>query len=293
MRSNLVALAIVAVGVIGIATLQPGLAKNVHKVRQRDDVFFLPPPAQLRAMTLGYRAAAADFLWAKLILEYGLHWQEHRPFPDVNRYIDGILAVEPDFPTLYGFVDTILCYSPTGGTEQDARAARRYLERGTRERPYDPNVWLHYGQFVAFLGPSYLKDEQEIEAWRTDGAIAIAHAVELGADPDRSLAASTILSKAGKHDAAVKHLQRVYAMADDPETRRQISFKLQKLNADFEAEQAVTVFERDWKAYYPHLTRGQALLVGPHRKASACAGPLSYDQARCPADWTDAVEHPR
>lgn len=293
MRATLAALAVVALGVAGIAAVQPGLAKNVHKVRQREDVFFLPPPRELRAMTLGYRAVAADFLWAKLVLEYGLHWQEHRPFPDVNRYIDGILAVEPDFPTLYQYVDTLLCFSPSGGTEADARAARRYLERGTRERPYDAAVWLRYGQFVAFLAPSFLKDEHEIDAWRKDGALALAHAVELGADPDRSLAASTLMSKAGETEANVKFLERAYAMADDPETRRQIRLKLERLHGNFEAEQAISAVEREMRAWYPHLSRGEALLVGPHRKISACAGPLSYDQARCPADWTALVEHPR
>ena len=130
-RSGLLTqLTLALVCVVGIAFVQPGLAASIHKVRQRDDVFLLPPPNQLRAMTLGYRAAATDLVWAKLILEYGLHWQEKRPFPDVTRYIDGIIALEPDFPTLYEFLDTIVVYSPPpGGTEADARIARTYLER--------------------------------------------------------------------------------------------------------------------------------------------------------------------
>lgn len=288
------ALAIVAAGALGIGATQPALQRNIHDVRQRDDVFFLPPPGELRAMTLGYRAAVADMLWAKLVLEYGLHWQEKRAFPEITRYIDGIIAVEPDHPTLYTFVDTLLVYSPTGGTEEDVRRARAYLVRGSKERPYDPMVWLHLGQFQAFLAPSFLTDEKEIEAWRREGALAIAHAVELGAEPDRALAASTILNKAGEHEAAVRSLERAYAIAPEgSDARLQIMLKLQKLNAGFEAEQSIAVVERDRKAWYPHLTRGQALLVGPHRKTAACAGPLSYDQARCPTDWDDAILHQR
>jgi tetratricopeptide (TPR) repeat protein len=191
-------------------------------------------------------------------------------------------------------VDTLLVYSPTGGTEDDVRRARAYLERGSKERPYDPMVWLHLGQFQAFLAPSFLSDEKEIEAWRREGALAIAHAVELGAEPDRALAASTILNKAGEHEAAVRSLERAYAIAPEgSDARLQIMLKLQKLNAGFEAEQSIAVVERDRKAWYPHLTRGQALLVGPHRKTAACAGPLSYDQARCPTDWDDAIQHQR
>jgi len=285
----LAAVLVVAVAAAAIALVQPGVAADVHKVKQRDDVFLLPPPDQLRAMTLGYRAAATDLLWAKLILEYGLHWQEKRPFPDVTRYIDGILALEPDFPTLYRFVDTILVYNAEGGTEKDARAARAYLERGTRERPYDPDVWLQYGQFVAFLAPSFLKDEREIERWRVDGAAAIARAVELGTDAQRSLAAATILDKSGERKATIAFLQRAYAMTDDPEMREQYLLRLRKLQATAEAEQSITTVERVWRTSYRFLSRGEALLVGPPRSPAECAGPASFERRTCPRDWSAAV----
>ena len=277
-------------GVLGIAVVQPRLAQNVHSVQQRDDAFLLPPPDQLRAMTLGYRAAATDILWAKLILEYGIHWQEKRKFPDVTRYIDGIIALEPDYPLIYDFVDTILMYpGPVGATAEDARTTRRYLERGTRERPYDANVWVHYGQFIAFMSPSFLTDKNEIEQWRHDGAMALAHAVELGADAQRSLAASTILSKAGERKATIEHLQRAYAMTDDVEMREQFLLKLHSLQADAVAEQAVTFVDRELRAHYPFVSRGTGLLIGPRTSALACAGPASYARRGCARDWQEAI----
>ena len=286
----LATLLIAVASVVGIARVQPRLAHDVHSVRQRDDAFLLPPPNQLRAMTLGHRATAADLLWAKLILEYGLHWQEKRKFPDVTRYIDGIIALEPDFPMLYDFVDTIIMYpGPAGATEEDARITRRYLERGTRERPYDANMWLHYGQFIAFISPSFLTDKKEIEQWRQDGAMAIAHAVELGADAHRSLAASTILSKTGERKATIEHLQRAYAMTDDVGVREQILRRLYSLQADALAEQTVTVVERELRAHYPFLSRGTGLLVGPRVPGLACAGPASHGRRGCARDWEEAV----
>lgn len=285
------AIVLAALAIAGIAMVQPGLATNAHAVRQRDDVFLLPPPTQLRAMTLGYRSAAVDALWAKLILEYGLHWQEKRPFPDVTRYIDGILALEPDYPLLYEFVDTILMYpAPPGATEDDARIARRYLERGTRERPYDWNVWVHYGQFIAFLAPSFLKDKNEIEQWRHDGAFALAHAVELGAPSQRSLAASTILSKAGERQASIDHLQRAYAMTDDVDMREQFLLKLRALQADASAEQTITFVERELRSSYAFLSRGAGLLVGPRGSTLVCAGPGSYTRRGCARDWQAAID---
>lgn len=277
-------------GALGIALVQPRLATDVHSVRQRDDAFLLPPPDQLRAMTLGHRAATTDVLWAKLILEYGLHWQEKRKFPDVTRYIDGIIALEPDFPLLYDFVDTIIMYpGPAGATAEDARTTRRYLERGARERPNDAKVWLHYGQFIAFMAPSFLTDPNEIERWRHDGAIAITHAVELGADAHGSLAASTILSKSGERTATIEHLQRAYAMTDDAEVREQFLLRLRSLQADAVAEQAVTVVERELRSHYAFLSRGTGLLVGPRTPAVPCAGPASYARRGCARDWQEAI----
>lgn len=290
-RGALVTFVLAALAVAGIASVQPSLARNAHKVRQRDDVFLLPPPAELRAMTLGYRAAATDLLWAKLLVEVGVHWQEKRPFPDVTRYVDGIIALEPDFPTIYDYVDTIIMYPPPpGGTAEDARTTRRYLERGVAERPYDANVWLHYGQFIAFLAPSFLTDKEEIERWRVDGATAITRAVELGTDVQRSLAAATILSKSGERKASIEHLQRAYAMTDDAAMREQFALKLRALQADAAAEDAVTLVDREWHASYPFLPRGMTLLLGPRRAPGACAGPASYTRRGCARDWQQAVD---
>jgi len=283
------AVLVALLGIVGIAAVQPGLAGNIHKLRQRDDVFLLPPPAQLRMMTLGYRAAATDMLWAKLLLEYGVHGQEKRAFPDVTRYVDGIIALEPDFPALYDFVDTILVYTPPpGGTAEDARTARRYLERGMKERPYDGKFWVHAGQFIAFIGPAFIKEEHESEAWRVDGAKIIARGVELGGGTYRSLAATTILGHAGEREAQIQHLQRAFAVSDNPEDRAQFLRKLRSLQVDADAETALTAVDHDL-APYRFLSRGAGLLIGPRRSASQCAGPGSYERHGCAPDWKTLV----
>ena len=284
-----VAVLFAVLGAFGISRVQPGLATNIHKLHQRDDVFLLPPPTQLRWMTLGYRAAATDLLWAKLLLEYGLHGQEKRQFPDVTRYIDGIIALEPDFPALYDYVDTIIVYTPPpGGNAEDARTARRYLERGMQERPYDGKLAVHAGQFIAFIGPSFIKEEHESERWRVEGAKMIAHGVELGGDTFRSLAASTILGKAGERQAQIEHLQRAFAVSDNPDDRAQFIRKLRALQVDADSELAITAVDREL-APYRFLTRGTGLLLGPRRSPTLCAGPGSFERHGCAADWASLV----
>ncbi|MBX3214433.1 MAG: hypothetical protein KF850_20525 [Labilithrix sp.] len=278
---------------LGIALVQPKVAADVASARQQDDIFTLPPPEQIRVASFGYRHALADLIWAKMLVEHGLHWQEKRKFTALPSYLDAIVELEPDHPTFYEFVDTLIVFQPAGVTADDARLARRYLERGTVERPYDPQVWLHYGQYIAFLAPSFLADTDEIERWRTEGAFALARAVELGADADRGLAAATILNKAGEREAAIRLQQRAFALTDDPETRRQIIFKLQKLGAGMESEATVSRVEHEWRTRYPFLSRGTALLIGPHRRPDACAGPHRDERNACPRDWTDATRDVR
>lgn len=283
-RGELVASVVALASALVLGVTQPASQEKLKKLRFRTDVLELPPPAHVEKMALGYRSAAVDLLWAKILVEQGLHWQDHRRFDALPSYIDGILALEPTFKPIYEFVDTLMLFQYVPGTADDARRARAYLERGTQARPYDPNVWLHYGQYIAFLAPSFLKDKEEIERWRVDGAMAISRAVDLGADADRSLAATTILDKAGERKAAVQQLQRTYALTDDPELRRQIRLKLEKMNATVDADETVGRVETLWRNRYPFLSRGEVLLIGPHVDAAACAG-VSSTEPRCAHVW--------
>lgn len=281
-----VAVALLVASIVGVAVTQPRLAATTKSVKQREDVYVLPPPAHLRAMTLGYHAAAIDLLWAKLLVEYGTHWQEHRPFDDLPRYIDAILQIEPDYAPIYRYVDTMLVYRPPRGYAADARLARTYLERGVKERPYDAKVWMQYGQFIAFIAPGFLEADDEKDRWRIDGAHAMIRAVELGADPDRAVSAATILSKRGENEAAIRSLRRAYSLTDSATEREEISRKLAKLSANAEREAAardVQLVESRWRKDFPFLSRGEYLMVGPGPDPLRCAG--RNRALECTSDW--------
>jgi hypothetical protein len=156
-------------------------------------------------------------------------------------------------------------------------------------RPYDADIWLHYGQFMAFLAPSFLKEKAEIDRWRVDGAKAILRAVDLGSDPERSIAAATILSNAGEGRAHLRILERQLALADNPETRQQLLLKIQKLEGTLDSERAGNVVVHEWQTRFPFMSRSATLLLGPRRSAPACAGPSSYSRKNCPRDWEMAV----
>jgi tetratricopeptide (TPR) repeat protein len=280
-------LAVLAMAVWSVGRLQPGLAKTVHSVQERDDVYVLPPPAQLRAATLGWQAAAVDLLWSDLLVQYGTHFGEHRDFTNIPKYVDAILELEPDYAPVYRYVSTMLAYRPMQGTEADVRQARAYLERGTRERPDDAKLWLEYGQFIAFIGPGFLKDEKEGEAWHRTGAEAIGRSVELGEDADRALSAASLLTRAGANDEAIRFLEHAYEMTQSEEIGRKLAALQGKAFVEAADGAARKISER-WRQEMPFAPRDRYLLLGPAADPSLCAGVTSATTARCARDWREA-----
>jgi tetratricopeptide (TPR) repeat protein len=279
---------LIAVSALGIARMQPRLATAVHDVKQQGDVYLLPPPGQLRAMTLGYRAAAADVLWVELLVQYGTHWQEKRPFTDAPHYLDAILALEPTYPLVYKYADTFLVYRPPRGTEEDWYTAKTYLERGLDQRPWDHEVWMHYGQFLAFMSVTFVADPQAVARFRHEGAQAMMKAVELGGEVDRSISAATLLDKYGERDAAIRQLSRAYAITDDPDEQAEIGRKLDLLEAGAhreEAERRRRLLEERWRKEYNFITRDTYMLLGPIPDALRCKR-----DAPCPRDWNEALK---
>jgi hypothetical protein len=288
-KGGLVAALLFVAGVAGMEALRTPLAAKAYALKETADVYAFPPPSHLRVMTLGYHAAVTDLLWAKLLVEYGTHWHEHRPFPDVPRYLDAILELEPTYEPLYKFADTFLVYRPPVGTADDARLARKYLERGVKEgRPNDWRVWLEYGQFLAFTGPGFLTDDAEKDAWRLDGADAITRAVELGAEPDRSMTAASIYNRFGRTDAARKTLERELAMTQDDQEREVLLAQLARVNDDAQAQQIQGDLAFLGAAYsrYRFLSPAEFVLSFPDVDAARCAGPDAADRdRRCAPAW--------
>jgi hypothetical protein len=289
---SLVGTALLLLGSMGgVALLQPRLARTAHDIKEARDVYALPPPAELHAATLGWDAAAVDLLWSKLLVDYGTHWTEHREFLDTPKYADAILELEPTYAPLYRYIDTMLAYRPLQGTEADVRLARAYLERGTRERPEDRDVWMIYGQFIAFMAPSFLHDPADIARWRKDGAEAIGHAVELGGDADRALTAATLLTQAGATEAAIRYLEHAYAFTEHPSmasVHEAIGLRLAQLQSTElreAADVAARAIDARQEAELPFLSRDRYLLLGPVVDPLKCAGLQRAREPSCAADW--------
>lgn len=291
---------------IGLLIVSRGPAADTHhRVDETSDVYMLPPPSVVEVMSLGHRAAVADYLWANVLVEQGLHTQEKRRYENMPYLIDTINALDPTFRDPYLLIEALTVFQVNGVAEADIRRAREILERGAHNLPNDPEVLSAAGTFIGLMAPSsYLSDPAEQERWTVDGAGYLARAAELGNDKKmigwQALGGYNLLRKTGRHREAVQFLQRALAGTDDEELRQRIKTTLDKLaQTDMalekgEQKRAMASFRRRqdrfdeiWRTTYSLASRTATLVMGPPYDSAYCAGGRHRDDARCALDWAN------
>jgi tetratricopeptide (TPR) repeat protein len=286
------------VAVLGIGTVRAKLFAAHQVARDKEDTYFLPPPEQVVALSLGYKAAVADALWAHVLVSQGLHTFERRRFDNLNRLYDAINELDPTWRTPYLMADALITFQAGTLPYEDVLKARAILERGVRELPNDAEIWLNLGQFVAFMAPAtYLEDTRPEEAkrWREEGARMLARAAELGAGDQSSvtwqaIGGANILEEAGEREAAIRFHERALAVTDDEELRVYILKKLARLKGERALEEGMrrnAAFDQLRHADLPFVKRDTALLLGPALDPWACAGPGHDAQPSCASSWAE------
>jgi len=263
-----------------VAYARPRAVASTRSAGLASDVFALPPPSMLTAMSLGYRSALADLLFTSTIVSYGIHFEEHRRFEFVGQYLDSIVALDPHFCQTYRYVDTFVVYQPIGApSPEDIRHARRLLEQGLEMCPTDGYLWLSAGQFMAFIATQFLTEDDEKEAFRVAGARMLARAAELVTTNQnvqwQALAAAGIFTREGNREAAIAFLERVYGVTDDEELKENVAGKLRALRQEQALDQARRhdeAFNQILKKDLPFLSRTGLLVVGPPHDGARCAG---------------------
>jgi tetratricopeptide (TPR) repeat protein len=263
-----------------------------ESLKPTSDVYALPQPEQLAVVSLGYRAALADLIFAHVLVWHGLHFQEKRRFEFAAEYLDAVTTLDPSFRDPYYYGDTLVAVQVGKPTREDYHRARRLLERGLRQRPDDTELWLSSGQFIAYVAAPWLEDPQERKAWQLDGAKIIARACELvGSNeniPYNCIGAASALSRAGEREAMIRFLERILAVSDDEAIRSYAFEKLRRTLSEHEMDEIQRRAQslRDaWKADLGYVSLTSALVVGPPFDPSACAG-RNRTKPECASTWS-------
>lgn len=285
-------LAVMLAAALLIAAARPRVVQlHTAGVKARA-VYPLPSPEQVLVFSLGYRAAVADFIYAHVLVSYGLHFEERRRFQHVGRYLDVVTTLDPEFRQPYLFADTLLTVQPVTPRREDYHKARELLRRGTENLPYDQEVWFVAGQFLAYIAPPWLEDREEKQEFRLEGARLLARACELATGnpniPRHCLTAANLLHKAGEREAMMQMLSRTLAVVDDETVQEQALAALQKWGTEQELELIEArrrAFEALWRADLPFVPKDRLLLLGPPLDELRCVG-----ESTVLFDWLSAPE---
>jgi tetratricopeptide (TPR) repeat protein len=283
--------AVLAAAGVAISFLRPAVAGRFRAVAVTGDVYALPSPEQSVVASLGHRSALADYLFGTVLVQYGLHVQEKRRFEFVGDYLDTINALDPTFRDPYRYADSVLILQSEAAREQDYDRARIILERATKNRPYDTELWLQRGQFLAYLAAPHLKDPAKAKAWKTEGGRALAHACELASNnrnlPYHCITAAHLLEAVGEREAAIDSIRRTLAVNDDPAIQElglgYLRARLSEREKDRQ-ERRRTAF-RDATKDLPFVSKDALLILGPRPDTARCAGLDHPDDVGCVTSW--------
>ena len=295
MPGKFVCICLMALSALGVQYFRSALAGPFAKLKTTHDVYTLPAPAQTVVLSLGYRAALADLIYAHVLVSYGLHFQEKRLFESVGQYLATINELDPKFATPYLFADTLLVLQPEVPPLEHYLMARDILLRGTRERPFDALLWMSAGQYLAYLAPPHLPSEEQKTAWQQEGARLLTRACELESDdeniPYQCIVAAGMLNNSGKHEANIRFLERFLAVNDDPEVRARAESYLRKaLKA--QGREMIELhsrrFREAWQRDLGFASQDMALVVGPGFDPVACVrAPTGAEPKACATAWRE------
>lgn len=241
-----------------------------YLTKQRyEDVYYLPSPEWLQRLALGHDAALSDIVWMKALVYVGDEFARGRDVENVYRYADAILELDRDFRRVYSWAATMGLYRPRGSTLDEGLEAARYLERGVERFPDDGELVWELASVYSYELPSLTRDVTVKDRFRAIGSEHMIAAARMGAGPKwLVLSNATQLEALGRLDQAIRHLEEMYSIVSDEETREQIGLRLESLRAGATAEalrSAEDDLRRSARRDFPWLPIDFYVVVG-HRR---------------------------
>ncbi len=264
-RSTLLLLASLGLLVVAEVPLRQAAMGRYLAAQTYEDVYYLPSPEALQALSFGYRRALADLIWARALVYVGEEFRHRGALDNVFRYADAILALDPDFKRVYSWIGTVGIYRPVPPTVEQGLRTVGYLERAVERFPDDGELVWDLAATLAYELPSLTDDPALKENFRERGAELMVRAAEMGAGPPwLALTNATQLERLGRTEQAIRHLEQIYPLADT-ETQQEILARLQALRASAQAEQLRYLeedLERRRMRLFPFVPMSLFVLVG-------------------------------
>ena len=268
--------------------LHAGVVHRRDRLPPEQDLHYLPEPAALRAMSLGYTELAADLIWMRQLIYFGEEFTSKGDFRYLDRYLRTAIALDPNFRRVYAWAGIAHTASGVNVTNAAVRQSNEFLELGLRRFPDD---WeLNFMLGVNYIHELKTTDERQRLAWRLKGAEHIRRAALTGSGPAwLPVLVATILTKGGETQAAIRHLEEILLTTEDEAVRTHVTNKLRQLQRaalpDIERHRAE--FMRRWHAELRYAPADLYVIVGDPPKDMPTAALAIPEIMRT---WGDALE---
>jgi hypothetical protein len=249
------------------------------------DTFYLPPSSALRVVSLRHTELLADLLHARANVYFGTQLHARLPTKWLAKYLHTAIDMDPNFQRLYLAGAAMLVYNGQRITPDMVLAANGVLERGRKAFPFEGEFPFQIGfNFLFELPQDAGEDDPRVPGWRQRGVELLRQAALFENVPYflPNLVAR-MLTKSGADDLAIRHLEQAYAVATNPEARRQIKGKLAALRGQQMSEQLegrLRAFEELVGDRLPGSPEAFALVVGPRLTARAVLAPFTVASTR-------------
>ena len=238
---------------------------------RRAETLYLPPPAALRALSLGHEGFLADLLFIRANNYFIEHVFGDRLFPWLRPYFDALVGLDPDNDRVYEWASQGVKMGQLIDNDV-VRQSNEYARAGLKRFP---DSWRFYFD----IGFNYLvewhpKDYEERQRMR---AKAVPYLTVAAALPGSKLDPNFISSLWILEDSVEMALFQLYLRyweASDAE-RDQLRRRILMYGTRASAERLART-EKRWKAQYPYVPEGLFELLGPDRDR----------QAHAPRSWS-------
>jgi len=255
----------VLVALLGYGTTRIAHALAVaEQPKQGIDEPYAPAPANAPIVFLGYREAAADVLWIRMLG----YWGGEANANGIAGLVDAIVALDPQFHRIYVTGSHAMTIADHGVTQDTYLHALRVLERGHEEFPDDYKILELTAQI--YTGDLKTTDPAQRREWDEKGLKAMESALHKPNAPTYAATwAATMRSKLGQKQRAIRDLREMILLTRDLESRKRMIEKLAALEEHDSAEVASEMyaekrkFEGAWQRERPTLPPTMYVLLGP------------------------------
>lgn len=280
------AVAVVAI-LVGLCVAAGATLRRSSRLREawppEADTFYLPPSSSLRFASLGHTELLADLIHARANVYFGTQVHARVPTKWLARYLNAAIDMDPNFQRLYLSGASMLIYNGQRITPEMVLAAIAVLERGRKAFPFEWEFPFQIGFHYLFeLPQDASEDDPRIPGWRQQGVEMLRQAALYEGIPYYvpNLVAR-MLTRHGADDLAIRHLERAYAVATNPEARAQIRNKLFGLKGKQFSER----LEENLRAFttmigerFPEAPEAFSIVAGPRITALGILEPLPPDR---------------